>query len=45
MHCASTGVPALWFPESSVAKVTTSEIGRVQLGRGELGLLVAEVVA
>ena len=42
---AGAMAPALWFPESSVAKDTTSEIGRVQLGRGELGLLVAEVVA
>ena len=38
------GAPsALWFPESSVAKDTTSEIGRVKLGRGELGLLVPEM--
>ena len=37
------GAPALWFPESSVSKDTTSEIGRVQLGRGELGLLVPEM--
>jgi aryl-alcohol dehydrogenase-like predicted oxidoreductase len=36
------GAPVLWFPESSVAK-DTSEIGRVQLGRGELGLLVPEM--